>query len=155
MPDITIRLATADDIETMIHHRCAMFAEMEWGDEASRALMNADFRGWALEHLQNGTFWTWLACDGEMVVSGAGIYHLDWPAGPTQNSYPRAYIYNVYTEPAYRRQGIARRLMEHALADMRARGIRTVGLHASDFGRRMYEQLGFEATNEMQLVLPR
>ena len=32
-------------------------------------------------------------------------------------------------------------------------GILRVSLHASDVGRRLYEQLGFQSTNEMRLQL--
>jgi hypothetical protein len=37
------------------------------------------------------------------------------------------------------------------LAWLKQRGLRTVNLHASAEGRRLYEKLGFEATNEMRL----
>ena len=153
MGHITYRLATVDDVDTIVHHRCAMFADMGLGNENTLARMNTDFRKWALDHLANGTFWTWFACDGDTIVCGAGIYALDWPPGPTEDYLPRAYIYNVYTETDYRKQGIASRLMQHVLADLRRRGFRTVGLHASTFGRRMYENLGFQQTNEMRLLL--
>ena len=153
MTQINYRLATADDVDTMVHHRCAMFAEMGLGNENTLSRMNTEFRQWALDHLANGTFWTWFACDGDKIVCGAGIYALDWPPGPTEDYLPRAYIYNVYTETDYRQQGIARGLMQHVLADLRQRGFRTVGLHASNFGQRMYENLGFQGTNEMRLLL--
>ncbi|MDQ7027983.1 MAG: GNAT family N-acetyltransferase [Anaerolineae bacterium] len=153
MTRITFRLATADDVDSMVYHRHAMFAEMGLGDEETLSRMNTDFRVWALDHLANETFWTWFACDGDKIVCGAGIYRLDWAPGPTDGYLPRAYIYNVYTETDYRKQGIARRLMEHVLNDLRERGIRTVGLHASDFARSLYEKLNFIASNEMQIIL--
>jgi ribosomal protein S18 acetylase RimI-like enzyme len=153
MSEITFRLATANDIDVLVHHRCAMFAEMGLGNENTLKHMNTEFHTWGLDHLANGTFWTWFACDGDKIVCGVGVYALDWPPGPTEDSTPRAYIYNVYTEIDYRRQGIAHRLMEHVLADLRERGFRTIGLHASKFGRRLYENLGFQQTNEMRLVL--
>ena len=60
-------------------------------------------------------------------------------------------ILNVYTEPEFRRQGVARRIMETILHWIRARGLRSAHLHASDEGRVLYEKLGFVATNEMRL----
>ena len=62
-------------------------------------------------------------------------------------------IVNVYTEPAYRRRGLARRLMVAMLEWAHGEGYGTVSLHASDFGRSLYESLGFKATNEMRLQL--
>ena len=40
--------------------------------------------------------------------------------------------------------------MTHVLAWTRDEGIASVVLHASDAGRRLYEDLGFLATNEMR-----
>ena len=65
----------------------------------------------------------------------------------------RALVQNVYTEPAFRRQGLARRLMATAIAWCRDQGLRSVSLHASDIGRPLYEDLGFRQTNEMRLLL--
>jgi ribosomal protein S18 acetylase RimI-like enzyme len=54
-------------------------------------------------------------------------------------------------EPAWRRRGVADRLMRAVLDGLAVRGIRRVVLHASNEGRRLYERLGFVATNEMRL----
>jgi predicted GNAT family acetyltransferase len=62
-------------------------------------------------------------------------------------------IVNVYTEPDHRRRGLARRLMVTMLDWLRQEGYGTVSLHASDYGRALYESLGFRATNEMRLQL--
>lgn len=64
-----------------------------------------------------------------------------------------AYVNSVYVYPAYRRRGIARRLMEMALAWAREHRCSQVRLRASDDGRPLYEQLGFRASTEMQLDL--
>jgi len=56
-------------------------------------------------------------------------------------------------EREYRRQGIARKLMQSMIDWCRQQDFISVGLHASDEGRALYEQLGFEPTNEMQLEL--
>jgi GNAT superfamily N-acetyltransferase len=64
----------------------------------------------------------------------------------------RAYIANIYTKPDYRSRGIARRIMNTILDWCRAEGVEGVALHASPFGRPLYESLGFEPTNEMRLT---
>jgi GNAT superfamily N-acetyltransferase len=43
--------------------------------------------------------------------------------------------------------------METIVEWCRAEGFGYVSLHASKFGRRLYERMGFEATNEMRLYL--
>ena len=54
-----------------------------------------------------------------------------------------AWIGMVLTRPEYRRQGLARRLMEDAIVAAERRGIQTLKLDATDEGRPLYENLGF------------
>lgn len=64
----------------------------------------------------------------------------------------RGNILNVYTEPAHRRSGMARALMQVALEWCAANQVGAVILHASQDGRALYDSLGFTSTNEMRLV---
>lgn len=54
-----------------------------------------------------------------------------------------AWIGMVLTRPEYRRQGLARRLMEDAISNAELDGIHTLKLDATDEGRPLYESLGF------------
>ena len=54
-----------------------------------------------------------------------------------------AWIGMVLTRPEYRRRGLAKRLMEDAIASAERGGIRTLKLDATDEGRPLYESLGF------------
>jgi GNAT superfamily N-acetyltransferase len=60
-------------------------------------------------------------------------------------------IVNVFTEPEWRRSGIAKLLMKEIIAWSREQSLDDLVLHASDRGRALYEQLGFVLTNEMRL----
>ncbi len=55
-----------------------------------------------------------------------------------------AWIGMVLTHPDMRRRGFARMLMEHAIAYLEARGVAWIKLDATDMGRPLYAQLGFE-----------
>jgi len=87
------------------------------------------------------------------VVAGGGIIVLTYHSSPRDPKPQRAWIVNMYTEREYRRQGLARRLMEEMIRWCRAQRMTTVYLHASDEGRALYESLGFTPTNEMRLPL--
>jgi len=54
-----------------------------------------------------------------------------------------AWIGMVLTSNEHRRQGLARKLLEDAMASAEQRGIRTLKLDATDEGRPLYESLGF------------
>lgn len=63
------------------------------------------------------------------------------------------FIGDVYTEPMYRKRGLASRLNRHALDWLRRQGVVAVRLLASEAGRPLYEKLGFKRTEEMVLHL--
>jgi len=54
-----------------------------------------------------------------------------------------AWIGMMLVEPRFRRQGIGRRLMEHAIEILQNRSIRTIQLDATPLGKLLYDQLGF------------
>jgi GNAT superfamily N-acetyltransferase len=56
-------------------------------------------------------------------------------------------------EPEHRRQGLARSIMQHLIDWCRTQGFQSVALHSSEYGRALYEKLGFKSTNEMRLRL--
>jgi len=107
---------------------------------------------WLAQALADGSYRHWLALDGSgRVVGGGGVLLSPWPASPRDPCTERAVILNVYTEPDFRKRGIARQIMLKILAWVKEQGLRSVNLHASAEGRPLYEKLGFEATNEMRL----
>ena len=131
-----------------------MFVDMNYRDAVALDTMLAAFLPWLREKMAAGEYLAWVACaeDGS-IAAGLGLWLMDWPPHMIGPGSRRGNILNVYTEPPFRRQGIARRLMETALEWCKAKGIRAVILHASADGRKLYESLGFRATNEMRLVL--
>lgn len=130
-----------------------MFYEMGYRDDAVLDAMAAAFRHWLLRLMHTGEYLAWFAVtpDGS-IAAGLGLWLMDWPPHMVGPGARRGNILNVYTSAEYRRQGLARRLMETALEWCRAHGIRAVILHSSDEGRPLYESLGFQRTNEMRIV---
>jgi len=94
-----------------------------------------------------------LETSDSQVIAGGGILISSWPARPEDLNARRALILNVYTEPDFRRKGLARELMLLMIGWLREQGFHGVALHASAEGRPLYESLGFQATNEMRLRL--
>jgi GNAT superfamily N-acetyltransferase len=131
-----------------------MFADMGKGTPAELDAMDATFLPYVRRALADGRYRGWLACASTgQVVAGGGLIVHEWPARAGDPNTQRAYILNVYTEPEYRQQGLARRIVTTIIEWCRAQGFQTVALHASDAGRPLYEALGFVPTNEMRLRL--
>jgi GNAT superfamily N-acetyltransferase len=151
-PDITIREAAPSESAIILHHRRSMFRDMGEGTVEELDRMVEVASPWLARALADGSYRHWLALDSSRrVAGGGGVLLCRWPANPKDLCTERAVILNVYTEPEFRKLGIARQIMLTILAWVKEQGLRSVNLHASDEGRPLYEKLGFEATNEMRL----
>lgn len=153
----TIRRATAADVALITQQRHQMFADNNFGTEQRLTEMDARFADWLRSHLADDTYIGLLmeddGPDSNKVLAGAGIYLLDWPPHYLHVEPVRAYLLNFYTAPEARGRGLANQLLAAAVDECRNRGVRTVVLHASPFGRPIYERFGFIASNEMRLQL--
>ncbi|MFY9843308.1 MAG: GNAT family N-acetyltransferase [Terriglobales bacterium] len=149
---ITIREAGADELAIILHHRRSMFRDMGEGTVEELDRMVEVARPWMARALANGSYRHWLSLDGSgRVCGGGGVLLCPWPANPKDPCTERAVILNVYSEPEFRKRGIARQIMVTILGWIKAHGLHSVNLHASAEGRHLYEKLGFTATNEMRL----
>ncbi|MEO8611701.1 MAG: GNAT family N-acetyltransferase [Chloroflexota bacterium] len=154
MTDYSIRQATLADMDIIVTHRRKMFEDMGGTDQSIQAAFVPGFASWLRRQMEHDTYLAWFAVTPENeVVAGAGLWLMDWPPGYADWSTYRGYIFNVYTNREHRRQGLARRCVQACLDWSAEKGIRYVGLHASDFGKSLYESMGFAQTNEMRIVL--
>jgi ribosomal protein S18 acetylase RimI-like enzyme len=152
-PAVVIREAIQSDVAEILRQRRAMFLDMDYRDSPALSAMVSTCEPYLVESLSNGSFRGWLALLGERIVGGGAVVISSWPSHPYDLECRRATILNVYVYPEFRRQGIARRLMETMIQWCRRQKFATVFLHASQDGRHLYESLGFKANNEMKLKL--
>ena len=90
-------------------------------------------------YLNRETEYGWYLClDGERIVGGLGVVDNDFHDRP--DLAPN--ICAVYTEPDRRGQGIAGRLLDLAVADMRGKGVSPLYLVSDHIG--FYERYGWE-----------
>jgi GNAT superfamily N-acetyltransferase len=152
--EISIRAATPDDLETILYQRMAMFRAMGFREPAVLDSIRRDSIEYLRDALKQGSYRGWFAVTASgAVAAGCGVLIAAWPGGPWDGQARRAWVLNVYSEPAYRRRGLARQLMQVAIDWARSEGFRILSLHASREGRPLYQSLGFEPTNEMRLRL--
>ena len=153
----TIRPATPIDAAVIAEHRVAMFRDMgEVPTEALAAQLLAKstvaLAGWLYDQSYVG----WLAVDDDgAVLAGAGVHIKPQLPRISHDGArvvvdPIPLVVNVYTQPEWRGQGIARALMNVLMEWAAEQGADRMVLHASDAGRPLYLSLGFEGTNEMR-----
>ncbi len=106
--------------------------------------------------LDRGSYYGWFAVSGgEQVIAGVGAHvkatlprmgadglHVFSTAVPL--------VVNVYTEPNWRKRGLATALMRTLMQWAREQSFDRVVLHASDHARSLYASLGFVPSNEMR-----
>ena len=150
--DYLVRTATLADADVLVRHRIDMFTDM--GIPLDAAVLATSFREWLTQMMPVGTYRAWLIESAGEVVAGGGVTVLPWPPGPRYMGDRLAFVYNVYTEPAHRRRGLARLVMDAIHTWCREAGITSVALNASHDGLPMYEKMGYVQTPSPMMFLP-
>ncbi|MGI4827243.1 MAG: GNAT family N-acetyltransferase [Janthinobacterium lividum] len=148
-----IRRAVPDDADRITKHRQKMFRENQFGSDDVLTEMAVAFGAWVRQALQDDRYAGILVEENGEVIAGAGVFFAEFPPHWRHPEPLRAYICNVYTEPAHRGRGLAKLRTEKLLDECRQRNVETVVLHASSMGRPVYEKLGFVQSDEMILSL--
>jgi len=148
----SIRPASIADIRHIVDHRVGMFREM--GIPAAFEDMTAASELWLRHAIPSKTYLGWMAESktGE-VVAGGGLLIIPWPPGPMTMDPRCGFIFNVDTQPAHRKQGLAKRLMDAMHDYCRAEGVDRVVLNASVFGKPLYDAMGYVVAEEPMMRL--
>ncbi|MEY2438694.1 MAG: hypothetical protein QOI34_79 [Verrucomicrobiota bacterium] len=163
MGPVRIRLATTSDASIIAQHRARMFFDM--GEIPSELFES--FRAKSQDKIQSmletGEYVGWVANsenEPQQIIAGAGVQLREVmphpgtnPNGETTVAEGRhALIINVFTEPEWRRRGVATLLMKRIIEWSREQRLDRIVLHAAEEARPLYERLGFVMTNEMKFV---
>ena len=137
---ITYRKLEEKDLETFIRMRITQLREEGATEDLDLvpALMDYYHR-----HMADGTFVSWLAVDDDQIVGTSGMSFVEKPpyfGCPTGRV---GLLSSMYTDPAYRRRGIAKELLRHVVEEAREYGCGSVQITASDMGVLLYTDFGF------------
>jgi GNAT superfamily N-acetyltransferase len=158
-----VRPATLADRATIAEQRAALFIEMDRMTPRLAGVLTDATVAYLAHAMPSGEYVGWLAtlaAEPSRVVAGCGVqvrnvapFPWRFPThGEVIAAGRQALIVNVYTEPEFRRLGLARRLLTTVVDWARVHGIDSLILHATPDGRPLYESLGFEASNEMRFM---
>ncbi len=143
---VEIRIATKDDIELLMSSRLEMLkvvnnlpADYEYSEEIVRE---------SRDYFLNGDHITVLAIDDGKVIGCASMSFMWIMPTFSHPTGKRAHLMNVYTRSEYRRQGIARKMVNMLIDETWKRGATEISLDATTMGRPLYESLGFANSTE-------
>ena len=142
------RIATTDDIETLVRLRNRLVAECGAPNHHVDAQLRAHFE----KHLADGSVVEWLAIENGEVVATAAVEFQEFTPSDSNPSGVRGHVTNMYTAPEYRGKGVATLLLEKLKEEAKARGVPRLWLHASDMGQPVYAKFGYrDATGYMEM----
>ena len=143
---VEIRIAAKDDIELLMSSRLEMLkvvnnlpADYEYSEEIVRE---------SRDYFLNGDHITVLAVDDGEVIGCASMSFMWIMPTFSHPTGKRAHLMNVYTRSEYRRQGIARKMVNMLIDETWKRGATEISLDATTMGRPLYESLGFTNSTE-------
>lgn len=137
---IAYRRLVEDDLETFINMRITQLREEGATEKLNLipALMDYYHR-----HMADGTFVSWLAVDGDKIIGTSGMSFVEKPPYFSCPSGKIGLLSSMYTDPCYRRLGIAKELLRRVVEEARNYGCGSVQITASDMGVLLYTDFGF------------
>ena len=94
-------------------------------------------------HMAEGTFVSWIALDGNTMIGTSGMSFVEKPPYFGCPSGKIGLLSSMYTDPDYRRKGIAKELLSRVIKDAKAYGCGTIQITASEMGVKLYTDFGF------------
>ena len=150
---IVYKKAGLDQLDLLVSTRVEVLrAANRLNDDVDMSGVERQSREYYAKALADGTHTAYLAFDGDEFVGAGGVsYYRVMPTYHNPTGW-KAYIMNMYVRPAYRRRGIATRMLDLLVKDARDRYIDCITLEATDAGRPLYAKYGFiPMEHEMEL----
>lgn len=146
--NIQYRRLTLEDLDTFVEIRISQLKEE--GADSSLDL-RPDLYRYFEKHLADGTFVSYVAVDGDKIIGTSGMSFVEKPPYFGNPSGKIGLISNMYTNPSYRRMGIAKTLLDKVVTAAKEYGCNTVWVTASEMGTYLYKDYGFN-TNDRFLI---
>ena len=131
---------SANELDTFIQMRIRQLREEGATEDIDLVPALQDYYN---RHMSDGTFVSWLAIDGGQIVGTSGISFVEKPPYFGCRSGKMGILSSMFTDPEYRRRGIAKELLSRVVEEARAYGCGTVQITASDMGVLLYTDFGF------------
>ena len=146
--------ASIEDIDELVRTIIIVLrAANKLSDDEDMSVVEDESYAYYRRALETGEHIAYLVYDnGKFIGAGGVSFYQIMPTyhNPTGK---KAYIMNMYTAPAYRRQGIAFHTLDLLVKDIRKQGVSQITLEATEMGRSLYEKYGFaKMEDEMELI---
>ncbi len=149
---ITFKRANETDMETLVEQRVAFLQEYLPGTTSEQEMdLRRALKNYYREAIPSQQCIYWLAESEGKSVGGGGLAIRRYAPHYVLFNGLTAYVFNVYTSPEFRRQGVAKEIMRRLMEEAKRLEIRRVELHATEMGRSLYEKLDFKPPKDVYL----
>ena len=149
--NIEYKRMTINELDTFIDMRINQLREEGAKDDID---LKPALKDYYTRHMEEGTFVSWIALDGDKIVGTSGMSFVEKPPYFGCPSGKLGLLSSMFTSKEYRRQGIAKALLSRVVNEAKEYGCGTVQITASDMGTHLYTDFGFEKNeNFMQYKL--
>lgn len=100
-------------------------------------------RDYYMRHMKDGSFVSWIAENEGKIIGTSGMSFVEKPPYFGCPSGKMGLLSSMFTNPAYRRKGIAKELLHRVVEEAKNYGCGTVQITASDMGVKLYTAYGF------------
>ena len=138
---ITYQKLTEKELDTFISMRIRQLREEGATEDIDLVPALLDYYD---RHMADGTFVSWLAMDGDKIVGTSGMSFVEKPPYFSCPSGRLGLLSSMFTDPDYRRMGIAKELLSRVVEEARNYGCGCVQITASDMGVLLYTDFGFK-----------
>lgn len=138
--NIEYKKLTEKELDTFINMRIKQLRE-EGATEDIDLVPN--LQDYYKRHMADGTFVSWLAMEGDKIIGTSGMSFVEKPPYFGCPSGKIGLLSSMFTNPDYRRMGIAKELLHRVVEEARNYGCKVVQITASDMGVKLYSAYGF------------
>lgn len=137
---IQYRKLTEKDLDIFIEMRINQLREEGAKEDID---LRPALRDYYMRHMKDGTFVSWIAEDEGKIIGTSGMSFVEKPPYFGCPSGKMGLLSSMFTNPAYRRKGIAKELLHRVVEEAKNYGCGTVQITASNMGVKLYTAYGF------------
>ncbi len=147
---VEIRKMAQSDIFFVVEQRMELLRQIS-GERMTEEFQDETVR-YLQKHVPDKTCVGYVAVDGRKIVSVAMLCIYEVMPRLCNSTGKTGYLFNVITQPEYRKQGLATKLIKELAQEAKGRGVQQILLNAEEPAVHLYEEIGFKLI-EREMVL--
>ena len=149
-----LRKANLNDIDKLVEFRVEFLKEIQNPPiDKEIKIFRKSLKNFLLKKMKSNEFISWLAEADKKFIATCGLSFLQKPPHFFNMTGKFAYIMNMYTKPEWRRKGISSALLDKLIEEIKEKGIQSVVLHATPYGKSLYEKFGFRENDGVKEMI--